>query len=56
MDGILICTHLLVNQQAPCSRSATCRGIQLRDTLTLVVQIKQILGRYEQPPVFSEFP
>ena len=52
MDIILICTHLLVNQKAPCSRSTTFRGIQLCDTLTLVVQIKQILRRYKQPPVF----
>ena len=48
MDSILICTHLLVNQKAPCSRSTTFRGIQLCDTLTLVVQIKQILRRYKQ--------
>ena len=52
MDSILICTHLLVNQKAPCSRSTTFRGIQLCHTLTLVVQIKQILRRYKQPPVF----
>ena len=56
MDSILICTRLLENQKAPCSRSATWRGIQLCDTHTLVRQIKQILRRYEQPPEFSEFP
>ena len=32
MVSILICTRLLVNQKAPCSRSKTCRGIQLYDT------------------------
>ena len=39
IDSILICTRLLVNQKAHsthCSRSTTCRGIQLCDTLTLV--------------------
>ena len=56
MDSILICTRLLVNQKAPCQRSTTCRGIQLRDTLTVVLQIKQIQRRYEQPYEFSEFP
>ena len=55
MDSILTCTHLLVNQKAPCSRSTTCRGIQLRDTLTLVTKIKQMLRRYGQPSEFSEF-
>ena len=36
MDNILICTRWLVNQKAHCSRSITCREIQLCDTLTLV--------------------
>ena len=39
-----------------CSRSTTCREIQLCDTLTLVPWIKHILRRYEQPSEFSEFP
>ena len=56
MDSILICTRLLVNQKAPCQRSTTCRRIQLRDTLTVVPQIKQIQRRCEQPYEFSEFP
>ena len=56
MDSILICTRLLVNQKAPCSRLTACRGIELRDTLTLVPQIKQILRKYEQPSEFSELP
>ena len=56
MDSILICTRLLVNQKAPCLRSATCRGIQLCDTFSLVPQIKQILRRYDQPSEFSGFP
>ena len=36
MDSILIWTRLLVNQRAHCSRSTTCREIQLYHTLTLV--------------------
>ena len=35
-DSVFTCTRLLVNQKASCSRSTTCGGIQLRDTLTLV--------------------
>ena len=53
MDSILICTHLLVNQKAPCQRSTTCRGIQLCDISSVN---KQIQRRYEQPYEFSEFP
>ena len=56
VDSILICTRLLVNQKAPCSRSTTCRGIQQRNTFTLVPQIKQILRRYEQSYEFRGFP
>ena len=35
-DSVLTCTRLFINQKASCSGSTTCRGFQLRDTLTLV--------------------
>ena len=52
----MTCTRLLVNQKASCSRLTTCRGIQLRDTPSLVPWIVQILRRYGQPFESSKFP
>ena len=41
MDSILTCTNLLVNQNASCSRSTTCRGIQLHGTLPVISSINE---------------
>ena len=49
MDSILIWARLLANSKAHsthCSRSTTCREIELCDTLTLVLQTRTRLQRH----------